>query len=307
VTTLPASGLLPLAWSLHMAGMTGRALALLETMLGAEPQVDALELKVLLLRRSGALAEAADACDALARVQPEHPYATYAADVLRGVAPPANVRRSAPWPGAFCLIEHFLDDARHGELLELVNDRADAFVPATVGIPTETGRRPGVDPDQRVSVRLADIEPIRSWFLPLVQSRLAEMIARCDTTPFTPNEIELKCSAYANGHFFKAHSDNFYHVTRRLSFVYYFHRTPKPYTGGDLLLYDTSVNDASRYDPDRFTRIETRDNSLLVFPSELFHEVTPVMSPSGAFADARFTLNGHIHACAKPPAIDEQL
>jgi Rps23 Pro-64 3,4-dihydroxylase Tpa1-like proline 4-hydroxylase len=162
-----------------------------------------------------------------------------------------------------------------------------------------------VDPSQRVSLHLPDIAPIKAWFLPLVRSRLAEMIARCDVTPFTPGEIETRCTAYADGAFFKTHSDNLYHVTRRLSFVYYFHRTPKPYTGGDLLLYDAEPEDASHYFSDRFTRIETRDNSLIVFPSELFHEVTRVVSPSSAFADSRFTLNGHIHARAETPATDE--
>lgn len=141
-TALSPSDELTLAWSLHLAGMTTPALALLDKMLGGERQLEALELKVLLLRRGGALADAAEAFEALARLQPEHPNAAYAACVFRGLPPPANVSRSSPWPGPFCLIERFLDDARHHELLNLVNDRAGAFESFKSQAPSTNNRRP---------------------------------------------------------------------------------------------------------------------------------------------------------------------
>jgi Rps23 Pro-64 3,4-dihydroxylase Tpa1-like proline 4-hydroxylase len=76
-----------------------------------------------------------------------------------------------------------------------------------------------------------------------------------------------------------------------ISYVYYFHGTPKRFAGGGLLLYDSAVA-ADRYDQRAFTRIEPNDNSLVMFPSTAAHEVERVAVESGAMADGRFSVNG---------------
>ena len=145
------------------------------------------------------------------------------------------------------------------------------------------------------SFRLAEVSPIAQWLRPLVEARLPAIAALLGIAPFAVGEIELKCTAYGDGNFFGVHSDRLFHPTRRISFVYYFHHLPKPYSGGALLLYDGDVGNASRYFGDRLTRVETLDNSVVFFPSGAFHEVTRVVSPSGRFEDARFTFAGHVH------------
>lgn len=287
------------AWSLHLAGFTDKALSVLDGLgvddASSEAATEALEVRALILRRDGALDQSAAAYEALARVNPEHPHAAYVADVLRGRAPAPTVSRSTPWPGAFDLRGRFLETARHEELLRLASDRATEFVPSTVGMSTAAGNVPVVRPESRASATLTNIGPIAEWFRAIIREHMPTFVTQCDIPGFEPGEIEVKCSAYADGHHFAVHSDNVNHPTRRLSFVYYFHRTPQPYTGGDLLLFDADVSDALRRSPDRFTRIETGDNSLIVFPSGVFHEVTRVHCPSGAFGDARFTIHGHVH------------
>jgi Rps23 Pro-64 3,4-dihydroxylase Tpa1-like proline 4-hydroxylase len=69
-----------------------------------------------------------------------------------------------------------------------------------------------------------------------------------------------------------------------LSGVYYFHRLPKPFSGGALRLH--AIGDESR-----FADIEPACDTLVVFPAWAPHEVLPVRCPSGAFMDSRFSIN----------------
>ena len=62
-------------------------------------------------------------------------------------------------------------------------------------------------------------------------------------------------------------------------------------SGGDLLIYDTA-----RYDHRGLTRLVAADNTIVFFPSDALHEVTPVRCEDGEFKSGRFTLNGWIHA-----------
>ncbi|MFN0264531.1 2OG-Fe(II) oxygenase [Tepidamorphus sp. 3E244] len=104
-------------------------------------------------------------------------------------------------------------------------------------------------------------------------------------------DAELQLTASNDGDFFKQHSDSDHNHeragTRALTFVYYLHREPCPFTGGDLLFFDHGdVNAAG------VTAVPPRNNSLVAFPSEHFHEVDLVRCPSRAFGDSRFTVNG---------------
>jgi Rps23 Pro-64 3,4-dihydroxylase Tpa1-like proline 4-hydroxylase len=82
-------------------------------------------------------------------------------------------------------------------------------------------------------------------------------------------------------------------VNRVINFVYYFHRVPRPYTGGELLLFDSDV-EADTYTRARFTRVVTEDNTIIFFPSPYYHSVLPVECPSKDFSDSRFAINGHV-------------
>jgi Rps23 Pro-64 3,4-dihydroxylase Tpa1-like proline 4-hydroxylase len=77
--------------------------------------------------------------------------------------------------------------------------------------------------------------------------------------------------------------------------VYFFHREPKTFRGGDLRIYDSRWENG-RYEPtENYRNIVPRQNQMVFFVSSLAHEITPVECPSGAFADSRFTVNGWIH------------
>jgi len=82
---------------------------------------------------------------------------------------------------------------------------------------------------------------------------------------------------------------------RMLTAIYYFYRDPKLFTGGDLRLYDLRAKPSSNSSPDAFVTIAPEQNTLLVFPSELGHEVMPVIQRTGNFADFRFVVNCWLH------------
>lgn len=299
MTATKTLNLVDLARSLDAAGQGDRALTVLDRAVSRDDEADAaLALKADMLRSRGALRLAAETFQVVAERNARHPFARYLSDLLSGRPSPLPDARPAPWPSPFVRLEHFLDGARHDELLALVSQQASAFEPSTVGVAVGNGREPRVVPDARTSYRLAAIEPVAEWMRPLVAARIPMVFAQLGVAPFEPAEIEIKCTAYGDGNFFLAHSDNLGHPTRRISYVYYFHSLPKRYTGGALILYDGNVADPSRFYPDRFTRLDTVDDSIVFFPSGIVHEVDRVVSPSGRFEDARFTLAGHVHAAA---------
>jgi Rps23 Pro-64 3,4-dihydroxylase Tpa1-like proline 4-hydroxylase len=44
-----------------------------------------------------------------------------------------------------------------------------------------------------------------------------------------------------------------------------------------------------------YRAVVPEQNQIVFFRSELLHEITPVVCPSQAFADSRFTVNGWLH------------
>jgi SM-20-related protein len=121
-------------------------------------------------------------------------------------------------------------------------------------------------------------------------------LPRLQIAPFSLGEIELQMTVHRTGGYYKIHQDVSAKRTRdrRVSYVYYFHRLPKRFTGGDLLLYDTDVQECGY--TTGITRIEAVDNSIVFFPTEYFHQVTSVQCETEEFGDGRFTLNGWIYA-----------
>jgi Rps23 Pro-64 3,4-dihydroxylase Tpa1-like proline 4-hydroxylase len=84
-------------------------------------------------------------------------------------------------------------------------------------------------------------------------------------------------------------------ASRRISCVYYFHPTPRRYGGGELRLYDTWDMPTGTTGAASWTTVTPQDNSLVVFPSNAFHEVRPVHPESESFADSRFAVTIWFH------------
>ena len=114
---------------------------------------------------------------------------------------------------------------------------------------------------------------------------------------FQVRHIETQLTASNHEEFFKTHSDNGNVVvrTRQLTFVYFFYREPKRFSGGELIIYDTLVKDGYHTPAGPSYVIHPRQNQIVFFPSYCLHQVTTISCPSRAFADSRFTLNGWLH------------
>jgi Rps23 Pro-64 3,4-dihydroxylase Tpa1-like proline 4-hydroxylase len=124
-------------------------------------------------------------------------------------------------------------------------------------------------------------------YMPSILKRLAHKA-------FPLARVDAQITASNNGDFFKMHSDSGDRELspREITFVYFFHREPKAFSGGELRIYDAKLENGDYVSTGKYQSIIPKRNRIVFLPSEHLHEVTPVRCPSRAFADSRFTFNG---------------
>jgi SM-20-related protein len=146
----------------------------------------------------------------------------------------------------------------------------------------------------RQSRKLGDLGP----FAALVEARVAALIPQAikalQLSPFEHTSMEIELVAHEDGAFYRRHIDVFTDTHREqmnsdrlLSVVYYCHREPKAFSGGELRLHPAPP---PRTGPLYFDVVPQQDTAV-VFSSWVPHEVMPVRCPSSQFADARFAIN----------------
>jgi SM-20-related protein len=182
-------------------------------------------------------------------------------------------------------LDHFLTVEEHQSLIDYVQQRAADFV----GTTTFTG-----EVNYRESVVLYSFPEYTELITYRIQKALPEIFQKFALKPFQISQIEAQLTAHNDGNFYKIHNDNGSEdtATRELTYVYYFYREPKPFTGGELVIYDSKVENNYYVQADTYQMIEPRNNSIVFFLSRYMHEVLPVRCPSQQFADSRFTING---------------
>jgi SM-20-related protein len=106
--------------------------------------------------------------------------------------------------------------------------------------------------------------------------------------------IETQMTVHGEGHYFHDHWDSGSPDTagRVLSYVYYFCRSPKPFTGGELIVYEGVPPAAPVH------VVEPRRNTLVMFLSTQWHAVKETHVASRAFSDGRFTANGWVRVAS---------
>lgn len=236
------------------------------------------------LRRYGRLDEAAAAVRRALDADPSHRAGRLLLETLEQRGQIGHGLRPTP----FRLMPDFLEPALHGRLLDYALANEAAMAPSAVESATPK-------PEWRRS-RIVPADPnILDWFAPLVARRAAAILADFGFRDAIMESIGLDWVASNDGDFYKNHVDTGpgHYALRAVSFVYYFNRQPKGFSGGELGLYDTDLA-TGEFDAARRTALEPLDNRLVLFPSAARHEILPVRCPSRAFADSRFTLNGWI-------------
>ena len=188
-------------------------------------------------------------------------------------------------------IDHFLPSDEANQLLAYALNQGGVWEPSTVT---------GNTPDYRKSVVLKSFE--KSEFAELITNRvrthLPDLLREFKMPSFPVKGIESQLTASNDGDFFKIHRDTDAigeGKGREITYVYYFHRYPKRFIGGELVLYDGKVENHTYERADSYTVIEPRQNSIVFFLSGCLHEVLPIRCPSLAFQDSRFTVNGWVH------------
>lgn len=184
-------------------------------------------------------------------------------------------------------LDQFLSSADHQRLLDYVQQRAADFE-ATA---TFTGAA-----NYRESVVLYSFPEFADLITQQIQEVIPDVLNKLNLPPFTVSQVEAQLTAHNHGQFYKIHNDNGSPdtATRVLTFVYYFYRDPKPFSGGELVIYDSQVQNNYYVQADTFRTVEPRNNSIVFFLSRYMHEVLPIHCPSQQFADSRFTINGWI-------------
>jgi SM-20-related protein len=108
--------------------------------------------------------------------------------------------------------------------------------------------------------------------------------------------LETQLSTHGDAGYYRIHNDNGSPDTanRVLTYVYYFHRHPVAFKGGQLRLYDSRLESGHWRQAETFVELKPENNMLVFFPSRVLHEVLPTYCETGSFADGRFTLNGWV-------------
>jgi SM-20-related protein len=193
------------------------------------------------------------------------------------------------------VLDEFLAPA---ELLSLANYALQHEQEFQISEVVSPGVRGGViETETRRSRVLMDLGPHRELIVTKITAALPGVLRALGHDPFNIHRIEAQITASNHGDFFHWHSDNGVDeiAGREITFVYFFHREPKPFIGGELRIYDSRW-DHDHYVPAAGYRVITPEqNQLVLFHSSLTHEITPVQAPSHSFADSRFTVNGWFH------------
>ncbi len=152
--------------------------------------------------------------------------------------------------------------------------------------------------DYRQSLVLQAPADVERLVVAKIRAVMPEVMPQVKMPPFTVGRIECQVTASTDGSYFRPHTDagkGAIDATRKLTYVYYFNREPKGFTGGELRVYDDQLVNGKFSSTDTFQLVEPRNNSIVFFNAAIMHEVVPVQVPSKDFADSRFTVNGWVH------------
>lgn len=194
---------------------------------------------------------------------------------------------SNPLVSEFLQLDNFLSPEDHSHLLQYVFRRESEFVSTR----TSTGAA-----QYRESVVLYNFPEFSSLIDQRIRQVFPQVLSQLRLPPFSIGQIESQLTAHNDGNFYKVHNDSGSPdtATRELTYVYYFYREPKAFSGGELVIYDSQVKNGYYVQADTFKTVEPRNNSIVFFLSRYMHEVLPIVCPSKDFADSRFTINGWV-------------
>jgi Rps23 Pro-64 3,4-dihydroxylase Tpa1-like proline 4-hydroxylase len=154
-----------------------------------------------------------------------------------------------------------------------------------------------IDYQHRRSHVLDEVGSYNELILQRIKAVLPSVLRRLNLAECPISRTEVQLTASNDGDSFAIHTDDGHDevASRYLTFVYFFHREPKQFVGGELRIHDSRLQETRFVSEGSYQTIVPEENQIVFFPCALLHEITPVECSSRAFADSRFTLNGWIH------------
>jgi len=204
----------------------------------------------------------------------------------------ATLERPSHLTARCVVLDEFLAPEELDQLTRFTLDQEQSFSASEVLSPLVDGGV--VNYEHRRSRVLMDLQHYQGLILDRVKAALPQVLDKLGMEEFAIAGSEAQITASNDGDFFRFHSDNGSDrvASRQLTFVYFFHREPRQFEGGDLRIHDARLEGGSYISEGSYQTIVPQQNQIVFFPCELLHEITPVKCPSGRFADSRFTLNG---------------
>ena len=191
------------------------------------------------------------------------------------------------FPSAYALIENFFTAQQLQKLLQYVEEQQSNFTPTS---------NSANDPNYRRSMVLHSFPEFTQLMMERVRAIMPYILTYLGIESFIPSNVEAQLTLHNDGNYYKIHNDSGSPDTanRVLTYVYYFYREPKPFSGGELLIYDSKVENNFYVAASTYKTIQPKNNSIVFFLSRYMHEVLPVSCPTKAFLDSRFTINGWV-------------
>ncbi|WP_293330350.1 2OG-Fe(II) oxygenase [Microcoleus sp. CAWBG58] len=187
----------------------------------------------------------------------------------------------------YAQIDNFLTTAEKNKLIKYVLAKESEFVTTSTSTNAE---------DYRRSMVLHSFPEFSTLMVNRIKAILPDVLRKLNIPEFALGDIEAQLTMHNDNNFYKLHNDSGSPDTasRFFTYVYYFNREPKAFSGGELLIYDSKVENNFYVADETFRKVEPRNNSIVFFLSRYMHEVLRVNCPSKAFADSRFTINGWV-------------
>jgi Rps23 Pro-64 3,4-dihydroxylase Tpa1-like proline 4-hydroxylase len=204
----------------------------------------------------------------------------------------AIAERPVSLPAGCVVLDEFLAPQELEQLATFALQHEADFRSSEVVSPESEGGV--VNYEHRRSRVLMELGPQQALILERIKTVLPRVLEQLGMEEFSVAGAETQMTASNDGDFFRFHSDNSSErvASRHLTFVYFFHREPPGFEGGELRIHDARLEDGTYTSEGRYQTIVPRQNQMIFFPCELMHEITAVKCPSRLFADSRFTLNG---------------
>jgi Rps23 Pro-64 3,4-dihydroxylase Tpa1-like proline 4-hydroxylase len=223
--------------------------------------------------------------------QPEHPGGATTRTVVTG-STVALAERPEVLQANCVVLDEFLAPQEIEALTRFTLEHESDFQTSELYSPSvEKGL---INNDFRRSRVLMELGEQQEMMLARIKSALPRVLDKLGMEEFTIAGVEAQITASNDGDFFHLHDDNGSEgvAARHLTFVYFFHREPRQFEGGELRIHDAHHENGRYISDGTYQTIVPRQNQIVFFPCELQHEITAVKCSSQRFADSRFTLNG---------------